>query len=203
MTRATHTALAITVASLVLNVFSNCAAADSFNVQAFASGTAVGATQPDSVLFADGSLWISNQNGADTTGASGSSTVVRYTPSGGILGTWSIAGNADGLRADPSGLIWAMQNNDGNSALTVINPMTGGTTAYSYGSSYTANGNSAGRGFGDAAFEHGQVFMSETNPVSGSDPILVRLTTGLTSPLQIGGILSSTLTGTNLATGTQ
>ena len=197
------TLTAILVAGL-LPCFSNPAAADSFNVQVFATGAAIGATSPDPVLFGDGSVWIAYQNNAVSTGGSGSSTVVRYTPSGAIVNQWTVAGNVDGLRVDPTGLVWAMQNQDGNSALTVINPVTNATTPYSYGSSYTANGNSAGRGFDDAQFLHGQVFMSETNPVLGTDPVVVKLTTGLSSPpLQIAGILNSTLTGTNLATGAQ
>ena len=95
-----------------------------------------------------------------------------------------------------------MQNNDANAALTVINPTTSNTTSYSYGSSYTANGSSATRGFDDAVFKNGQIFLSETNPGSAADPIVLRLTTGLASPLQVAGILNSGVTGTNLATGT-
>jgi hypothetical protein len=165
----------------------------------FATGTPLSATSPDSVDFGDGSLWVSYQNGADTTGASGSSTVVRYDPSGAVLNTWTIAGNVDGLRVDPSGLVWALQNNDGNSALTVINPTTNGTTPYTYGNTYT---NVANRGFDDVEFLNGVAYLSETNPASGTDPVIVQLTTGLASPLQIAGILNSTFAGTNLATGT-
>jgi hypothetical protein len=203
MTTPRTIALAVFVASGMLSLLPDTVLASSFNVQVFATGAAVGGTSPDSVLLADGSIWISYQNTADSTGASGASTVVRYTPSGSILHTWSIAGNVDGLRVDPKGQVWAMQNNDGNSALTVINPVTNGTTAFSYGTSYTANGNSLGRGFDDAQFLNGQVFLSETNPAAGTDPILVKLTTGLVSPLQITGLLNSTFTGTNLATGKQ
>ncbi len=119
------------------------------------------------------------------------------------MNTWSIAGNVDGLRIDPLGQIWALQNNDGNSTLTVINPVSNGTTFYTYGNTYTANGNSSGRGFDDAQFLNGQVYLSETNPNTGTDPVIVKLTTPLASPLQIAGILSSTFTGTDLATGTQ
>ncbi len=105
--------------------------AAAFTVQTFATGAAVGGTSPDPVEFGDGSPWISYQNGADSAGASGASTVVRYSPSGSVLKTWSIAGNVDGLRIDPStGFVWALQNNDGNSALTVINPLSNATTAY-------------------------------------------------------------------------
>lgn len=173
----------------------------SFVSTVFATGTPLSATSPDSVVYGDGSLWVAYQNGADSTGASGSSTVVRYSPTGSVVNTWTIAGNVDGLRIDPTGQVWALQNNDGNSALTVINPVTNATTAYSYGSSYTANGNSAGRGFDDAQFLNGKVFLSETNPNVGTDPIILELTTALASPLQVSGILDSTFTGTNLATG--
>jgi hypothetical protein len=187
-------------ASLALLIASQSAmAAPLITAQVFATGTPLSATSPDSVVFGDGSLWVSYQNGADSTGASGSSTVVRYSSSGAVQSTFIIAGNVDGLRIDPSGLVWALQNNDGNSALTVINPNTNGTTAYTYGSTYT---NVANRGFDDVEFRQGQTFLSETNPVAVTDPIIVKLTTPLSSPLQIAGLLNSTFTGVNLATGT-
>jgi len=44
-------------------------------------------------------------------------------------------------------------------------------------------------------------FLSETNPASNS-AIVLRLTTGLSSPLQVSGILNSQFTGTNLVNGT-
>jgi hypothetical protein len=166
----------------------------------FATGTTISSTSPDSVDFGDGSLWVSYQNGADSAGAGGSSTVVRYSPAGAVIKTWTIAGNVDGLRIAPNGLVWALQNNDGNSALTVINPTTNATTAYTYGSTYT---NVANRGFDDVEFLNGVAYISETNPTGATDPIIVELTTPLASPLQIAGILNSTFTGTNLATGAQ
>ena len=100
---------------------------------------------------------------------------------------------------DPStGLVWALQNNDGNSTLTAINPVTLGTTLYTYGSFYS---NVANRGFDDVAFPKGNTFISETNPASNTDPIVLRLTTGLSSPIGATGILNSQFTGLNLATG--
>jgi len=190
----------ITVAAFVSFLSIAAYAGSSFSAaQTFATGTGVSATSPDSVSFGDGSIWISYQNGADSTGLFGSSTVVRYSLSGTVQNTWSITGNVDGLRVDPTGLVWALQNNDGNSTLTVINPTTNSTTPYTYGNTYT---NVPNRGFDDAVFLKSNTFLSETNPPSGGDPIVVKLTTGLTSPpLQVSGILNSTFTGTNLATG--
>lgn len=192
---------AITACCFLMNILavSTALGGPTYNVQQFAAGTAVGGTSPDSVSYGDGSVWLAYQNGADSAGASGSSTVVRYSPAGAVLHTWTIAGNVDGLKVDPSsGLVWALQNNDGNSALTVINPATNATSAYTYGNTYT---NVPNRGFDDVVFSNGNVYLSETNPVSGTDAVVVKVTSGLNSPLQISPILNSTFTGTNLATG--
>ncbi len=191
------------VAGCGMALFTGVVRAGSFTPSVFATGAAISSTSPDSIVFGDNSLWVSYQNGADSAGLSGSSTIVRYNMDGTIVNSWTIAGNVDGLRIDPNGLVWALQNNDGNSALTTINPITSALTPYSYGSTYTANGNSLGRGFDDAQFLNGTVFLSETNPVLGTDPVIVKLTTGLMSPLEIAGVLDSTFTGTNLATGLQ
>ena len=177
----------------------NLHAAPNFSVQTFATGTTLGTTEPDSTYFGLGSVWISYQNVADSTGLFGSSTVVRYSPTGVVQQTWSIKGNVDGLRIDPNGLVWALQNNDGNSTLTAINPVTNTTTPYTYGNTYT---DVANRGFDDVVFTHGNTFLSETNPASNSDPIVLRLTTRLSSPLEVSGILNSQFAGTNLVKGT-
>lgn len=171
-----------------------------YNIQSFATGAAVGSTAPDSVSYGNGSLWVAYTNGADSAGASGASTVVRYSPAGAVLNSWSIAGNVDGLKVDPNtGNVWALQNNDGNSALTVINPVTNAATAYVYGSSYT---NVANRGFDDVAFTKGNIYLSQTNPASGTDPVVFKLTSGLSSSgLQVSPVLTSTFSGINLATG--
>ena len=102
--------------SLSFLAVSTVRADPTYTVRVCATGSAVSGTSPDSVTFGDGSLWIAYQNGADTAGASGSSTVVRFSPAGAVLNTWTIKGNVDGLNIDPtSGLVWALQNNDGNS----------------------------------------------------------------------------------------
>jgi hypothetical protein len=165
--------------------------------QLFATGAAVGANSPDSLVFGAGSLWAAYTNGADSTGASGSSLVVRYSLGGAVLKTWSVSGSVDGLRIDPSGNIWALQNQDANSALTIINPTTNVATTSTYGSSYNANANYAGRGFDEAVFTNGQTYLSVTNPNAGSDPIIVQLN----ASLQITGLFPSTFTGKSLATG--
>jgi hypothetical protein len=177
--------------------------ADSFSISTFATGTAIGATQPDSVSFGDNSLWIAYTNGAASDGSSGSSTVVQYSLNRSITNKWTITGNVDGLRVAPDGTIWALQNNDANAAVTLINPTTKATSTLSWGSSYTANNNAATRGFDDIAFRGSQTFLSETNPASGADPTVLKLSSPVSSPLQVSPIANSTITGTNMATGKQ
>jgi hypothetical protein len=107
------------VAAFTLCSGSIVRAASVRSVTVFAEGAAVNASAPDSIAVTDDSIWVSYANGADSTGLSGSSTVVEYGFSGRIRHTFSIKGSVDGLKVDPStGLVWAMQNQDGNSTLS-------------------------------------------------------------------------------------
>jgi hypothetical protein len=84
-----------------------------------------GATAPDSITTANGAFFVEYGNGADSTGASGSSTIVQYGQAGNVEHTYTIAGSVDGLKYNPyTGQIWALQNQDGNSTLTLIDPAT-------------------------------------------------------------------------------
>ena len=188
----------ITVAGASVLLVSPVRAA-SFTTAVFATGSAVGASQPDSVAFGNNSLWVEYGNGASSTGGSGSSAIVQYNLAGSVLHTYSIAGSVDGLKFDPNtGQIWALQNQDANSTLTIINPPTATTSTLTYGFLY--NSMSGTRGLDDVVFSGNQVFMSVTNPGSGTDPVVVQLT-NLASPLLQTAVLASGATGTNLATG--
>src|SRR5271170_2815722 len=93
-------------------------------------GSGTGGTQPDSVTIGDGSAWIEYGNGADSTGASGSSTIVEYRLNGAVQHTYTIPGLVDGLKFNPAtGIVWALQNNDSNATLSLINPTTHAVTS--------------------------------------------------------------------------
>jgi DNA-binding beta-propeller fold protein YncE len=120
----------IAAISIALIVTASATAQNLTGVSTFATGAAVSATQPDSIALGNGSVWVSYSNGADSTGLGGSSTVVHYKlEDGKVRKVYSIPGSVDGLKLDPrTGLVWALQNQDGNSTLTLINPKTGITT---------------------------------------------------------------------------
>lgn len=167
------------------------------SISTFATGQAVNATGPDSITVGGGSVWISYTNGADSTGLSGSSTVVQYGLDGKVRKTYTIAGSVDGLKIEPqTGLVWALQNQDGNSTLTLIDPKTGGTPNSPLHYQVT----SATQGYDDVVFRGGQVFLSYTNPAAPTDPTIQRLE-NRQSPLIVTPILTMGATGTNLATG--
>jgi hypothetical protein len=171
----------------------------------FASGGAVGGTQPDSVSIGDGSVWIEYGNGADSTGAGGSSMIVQYSLGGAVQHTYTISGLVDGLKFNPvTGRVWALQNNDANATLSIINPTTHAVTGpLTYGSpyQYTTPGPLA-RGYDDVAFLGGKVYLSYTNPVNPTDPVLQVLNNGNnpSGTLSTASILTAEQTGTTSAT---
>jgi hypothetical protein len=158
-----------------------------------------GSKSPDSITVANGDIWVAYTNGADSTGLSGSSTIVEYDRSGHVDHSYQLPGYVDGLKFDPvTGDIWALQNQDGNSTLTLINPehhTVSGPLSYAIPSSL--------RGYDDVVFTHGKVFLSYTNPVNPGDPTLVQLTNGNDpdGALQTKTILAFGATGLNLETG--
>jgi hypothetical protein len=162
----------------------------------FATGTAVGGTQPDSVTIGDGSVWIEYGNGASSTGGPGSSTIVQYSAGGAVQHTYSIAGSVDGLKFDPvTGKVWALQNQDANATLSIIDPTTHTVSGpLSYGAPYVY-GSSSSRGYDDVAFLGGKVFLSYTNPAAATDSVLQTLDQANTP--------SGTLTTTSILTAAQ
>jgi len=186
----------IAIASLVLTMASSTYAQHIRRITTLASGTAVKATGPDSIALTKNSLWVSYTNGADSTGLSGSSTVVQYKLNGEVRHTYSIAGSVDGLKVDPrTGLVWALQNQDGNSTLSLINSKrhtVTGPIPYAVKSSV--------HGYDDVVFRLNQVFLSYTNPAAPTDPT-IQLLQNASNPLAVTPILLMGATGTNLATG--
>ncbi|HYZ21630.1 MAG TPA: hypothetical protein VE690_05680 [Rhodopila sp.] len=159
------------------------------------------------MTLANGSVWVEYGNTASskaTPGTAGSSTIVQYSTLGVVENTYTIAGEADGLKFDPkTGNVWVLQNQDGNSSLTQISPATGQVSQpLTYDSGYVY-GSASSRGFDDVAFLHNKVFLSETNPSNPGDPVVVQLANGPApfGTLDVNSILRLGDTGTNLVTG--
>ena len=180
-------------AALLIALSASAQANPTATSSVFATGAPVGGTQPDSVTTGDGSVWIEYGNGADSTGASGSSTIVQYGLNGAVQHSYTIAGLVDGLKFNPTtGMVWALQNNDGNAMLSIIDPTT---HAVSGPLSYAVT--STTRGYDDVAFLGGNVYLSYTNPMNPTDSVLQILNNGNnpTGTLITTSILTASQTG--------
>jgi hypothetical protein len=193
--------LAATVFAVSLLAPAPSAQAGSFTASVFATGAGVNATQPDSITYAGGHVFIVYSNGASSSlppGTAGFSTIAEYDLSGTVLKTYSLGGDVDGLRYNAStNQLWALQNQDGNSALTLIDVSTGHMTPYSYTTTSTT------RGYDDVQFVGGKAFLSVTNPPTPSDPnapVIVQATLG-NGTVSVSPVLTFGATGTNTATG--
>jgi hypothetical protein len=158
-----------------------------------------GDVAPDSVTIAGDYLFVAYANNVASDGTGpGTSEIVQYGLSGHIVHTYDIAGSVDGLKFDPvTEKIWALQNQDGNSTLTIIDPVT-----HHVSKPLAPEVTSATRGFDDVVFQDGKVFLSYTNPVNNGDAVIVSLDNGNhpTGELETDPILKFGATGTNTVT---
>jgi hypothetical protein len=160
-----------------------------------------GSTAPDSIATSHGSTFVEYGNGADSTGAGGSSTIVQYDEKGGIEFTYSLPGSVDGLKINPvTGELWALQNQDGNPTLTLIDPRT-----HTVSAPLTYADSLATRGYDDVVFKGHEVFLSYTNPAAPGDATVVELLNGdrPTGTLTTTPILSFGAMGLDTVTGKQ
>ena len=83
-----------------------------------------GSSAPDSIAVVDGNVWIGYGDGHLPDGSDGlSNEIVEFTPAGKAVRTISVKGHNDGLRLNPyTHRLWAIQNEDADPKLVVINP---------------------------------------------------------------------------------
>ncbi|MGC1646495.1 MAG: hypothetical protein WA741_11750 [Candidatus Sulfotelmatobacter sp.] len=98
---------------------------------------------------------------------------MEYRKNGDVVKIYSVVGHDDGLRVNPqTKQLWALQNEDGNPNLIIINPTTGTQTVYTFGPT------PHGGGYDDMAFRGDNVFLSASNPANNPNfaPAVVKAT---------------------------
>ncbi len=136
-----------------------------------------GASNPDSIAVSGSDVFVGFANGSSKTGDPmlGDSTIAEYGYDGSLLNTFSVVGHNDGLKIDPSGNLWAFQNEDGNPTLTIFN-LSNSTNS---GQINLTSSNSGG-GYDDAVFQNGNVYISASNAqataANNPDPVIVKAT---------------------------
>jgi len=115
-------------------------------------------SQPDSIVQWRDSVLIGYQNHVAKDGSDGkSSTIVQYSLNGTVQRTFSVVGHNDGLRVIGGDQLWALQNEDANPSLAVIDLVDGSATTYTLAAPH-------GGGYDDLRVLGDNVFMTASNP---------------------------------------
>jgi hypothetical protein len=119
-----------------------------------------GLSAPDSLAVIGDHVFVGYGDGHAPDGTDGkSSQIVEYTADGSVVHTFTVKGHSDGLKVNPSThRLWALQNEDANPNLVIINPETRQQNTYSF--SATPHGG----GYDDIVFRGCKVYISASNP---------------------------------------
>jgi hypothetical protein len=170
-----------------------------YTVSAFATSIAGVDFAPDSIALLDGKVFVGYGDGVAPDGSDGkSSTIVEYKMNGDMVKTYTVLGHNDGLRVNPkTKMLWAMQNEDKDPNLVIIDPTTGTQTMYTFGPT------PHGGGYDDIAFRGDDVFLSASNPAHNPNkaPAIVKAHISGTT-VKVTPVLSADATATNIPTDT-
>lgn len=172
-------------------------AAPSYTLSVFATAPS-GLSAPDSVTVLDGHVYVGYGDGHLPDGSDGlDSQVVEYTMDGSWVHTFTVHGHNDGLKVDPSThLLWALQNEDANPNLVIIDPRSGSQREYLFGPT------PHGGGYDDMVFRDCKVYISASNPANNPnmEPAIVsaRIDEGMVS---VAPVLMANATATDLPSG--
>jgi hypothetical protein len=174
-------------------------AAPPYTISTFATSIPGVDFAPDSIAVVDGYVFVGYGDGAAPDGSDGkSSTVVQYKRNGDIVWTYTVPGHNDGLRVNPNTRqVWAMQNEDANPNLVIIDPKAFTQTQYSFGPT------PHGGGYDDIAFRGNDVFLSCSNPANNPNtaPAIVKAQIS-GNTVTVSPVLNASATATDIPTNT-
>jgi len=145
-------------------------AASSYQLSIFAKSPTV-LSAPDSIAVVHDHVFVGYGDGHLPDGSDGlSSQIVEYRMDGTIVHTYTVLGHNDGLKVDPvTQRLWAIQNEDANANLVIIDPETHEQKLYTFGPTLH------GGGYDDLVFKGCKVYVSASNPANNpnSGPAIV------------------------------
>ena len=130
-----------------------------YTVSVFATSKPKVYYQPDSIAVWNRRVFIGYGNNAKPDGTFGFSTIVEYAMDGTVLHKLRVKGHNDGLKVNPkTNRLWALQNEDANPNLVIIDPSTWKSKKYTFAKP------AHGGGYDDMAFIGDGVYISASNP---------------------------------------
>jgi len=156
-----------------------------------------GLSAPDSIAVLGDYVFVGYGDNHKADGSDGlNSQVVQFRMDGTIVYTYQVPGHNDGIKVDPrTKLVWALQNEDGNPNLVIINPATHQQKQYTFGPT------PHGGGYDDIVFRGCSVYISASNPANnpntGPAIVIARLFGNM---VEVEPVLAGQATATNLLT---
>jgi hypothetical protein len=170
-----------------------------YAVSVFAKGVAGKYTAPDSIAVLDGHVFIGYGDGNDPTGADGKSNqIVEYTKEGDKVFVYTVLGHNDGLKVNPyTHTLWAMQNEDANPNLVIIDPKTKEQTTFTFAAAPQSGG-----GYDDIVFRDGNAYFSASNPAKNPNaaPAIVKAKL-VGNTIEVSPVLEGNASATDVVTG--
>jgi hypothetical protein len=162
--RVLNSAAGVAVAAVVLGLVPAAAGAQvqasaPYTVSLFASSPP-NTTQPDSIVAWGDSIIVGFENNVAKDGSDGKfSTLVEFSQNGEPRRSFSVPGHNDGLRVVGEHMLWALQNEDANPNLVVIDLQTGQQFPYKFAPT------PHGGGYDDIVVTpDGDVYLTASNP---------------------------------------
>jgi hypothetical protein len=159
------------------SLYSDPAAAQTANspyVLSVFAKSAPGFSQPDSIALGRDSVFVGFENHVAKDGSDGKfSTIIEYSLTGAVKRKFSVQGHNDGLRLVGEDSLFALQNEDANPNLVIIDLKSGGQKVFFPPAPH-------GGGYDDLRVFKDQIFMSASNPNLDNNgvnhfPVLVRV----------------------------
>jgi hypothetical protein len=133
-----------------------------------------GLSAPDSIAVIGDHVFVGYGDGHLPDGSDNlNSQVVEFAKDGSVVHIYTVPGHSDGLKVDPTThLLWALQNEDANANLVIINPETHHQKLYTFGPTLH------GGGYDDIVFRGCKVYISASNPANSPNlgPAIVSAT---------------------------
>jgi hypothetical protein len=168
-----------------------------YTLSTFATAPA-GLSAPDSIAVLGDEVFIGYGDGHAADGSDGlKSQIVQYDMSGNIEHIYQLLGHNDGLKVDPStNLLWALQNEDANPRLVIIDPKTQQQRYFAFASPTPHGG-----GYDDIVFRDCQVFISASNPSKdpNTGPAIVKAQLG-NGTVKVTPVLAGNATAIDIPT---
>lgn len=136
-------------------------------VAVFAKGVTGQYSAPDSIAVLGKHVYIGYGDGNDPGGLDGKSNqIIEYDLAGHVMHIFTVKGHNDGLKVNPyTHQLWALQNEDTDPNLVIIDPLTRDQTLYTFAAPPAAGG-----GYDDITFRNGTAYFSASNPAHNPNP---------------------------------